>query len=124
MRWPALCWCTAPELVSPDFVAHGLAPQFSENVAGWKALAAHWAAGFSEEVLTFDDLIAEDGKVAVRWTSRAVHSGEVFGIAATGRWVTVSGIGIYRLHSGRVIEYWASSTSPTCLPSTRRTPVL
>jgi predicted ester cyclase len=129
---------TIDELLSPDFVAHGLAPQFSENVAGWKALAAHRAAGFSEEVLTFDDLIAEDGKVAVRWTSRAVHIGGVFGIAATGRWVTVSGIGIYRrttasswptrapsvtagLHSGRVIEYWASSTSPTCLPSTCRT---
>ena len=30
------------ELVSPDFVAHGLAPQFSDDVAGWKALAAHW----------------------------------------------------------------------------------
>jgi len=23
------------ELLSPDFVAHGLAPQFSEDVAGW-----------------------------------------------------------------------------------------
>ena len=63
-------------------------------------------SGILREVLTFDDLIAEDGRVAVRWTSRAVHSGEVFGIAATGRWVTVSGIGIYRLGGGRVIECW------------------
>ena len=94
------------ELLSPDFVAHGLAPQFSEDVAGWKALAAHWSAGFSDEVLTFHDLIAEDRKVAVRWTSRLVHSGEVFGIAATGRRVTVSGIDIYRLAGDRVIEYW------------------
>lgn len=97
---------TIDELLSPDFVAHGLAPQFSEDVAGWKALAAHWSAGFSDEVLTFDDLIAEDGRVAVRWTSRAVHSGDVFGIAATGRRVTVSGIEIYHLAGGRVIEYW------------------
>jgi predicted ester cyclase len=85
------------ELLSPDFVAHGLAAKFSEDAAGWKALAAHWSAGFSDEVLTFDDLIAEDRRVAVRWTSRAVHSGDVFGIAATGRRVTVSGIEIYRL---------------------------
>ena len=94
------------ELLSADFVAHGLAPQFSEDVAGWKDLAAHWSAGFSDEQLTFDDIIAEAGKVAVRWTSRGVHSGEVFGIPATHRRVSVSGIEIYRLTRGRVIEYW------------------
>ena len=94
------------QLLSADFVAHGLAPSFSEDVAGWKQLAAHWAAGFSNEELTLDDLIAEGDKVAVRWTSQADHSGEVFGIPATGRRVTLRGIDIYRLAGGKAVEYW------------------
>lgn len=94
------------ELLSPDFLAHGLAPRFSEDGAGWKQLAAHWAAGFSDEQLKLNDFVAEDGKVAVRWTSRATHSGEVFGIPATNRRVTVTGIEIYRIADGRCSEYW------------------
>lgn len=94
------------QLLSADFVAHGLAPFFSEDLAGWKGLSAHWAAGFSDEGLTLDDLIAEDDKVAVRWTSRATHTGEVFGIPPSNRCVTVKGIEIYRLTAGKVVEYW------------------
>jgi steroid delta-isomerase-like uncharacterized protein len=94
------------ELLSPDFVAHGLAPRFSEDGAGWKQLAAHWAAGFSDEQHGLNDFVAEDGKVAVRWTSRATHSGDVFGIPATNRRVTVTGIEIYRITDGRCSEYW------------------
>jgi predicted ester cyclase len=94
------------ELLAPDFVAHGLGPLFSEDVAGWKELAAHWAAGFSDEELTFNDFVAEDSKVAVRWTSRATHSAEVFGVPATNRRVTIKGIEIYHLSDGRCREYW------------------
>ena len=94
------------ELLSPDFVAHGLAPLFSEDVAGWKQLAAHWAAGLSDEELTFNDFVTENGKVAVRWTSQATHSAEVFGIPATNRRVTIKGIEIYRISDGRCSEYW------------------
>ncbi|MGZ8802631.1 MAG: ester cyclase, partial [Mycobacterium sp.] len=53
-----------------------------------------------------NDFVAEDGKVAVRWTSRVTHSGEVFGIPATNRRVTVTGIEIYRLTDGRCSEFW------------------
>jgi len=94
------------ELLSEDFVAHGLSPQFSDDTAGWKALAQHWATGFSEEELTLEDFVAEGDKVAVRFTSRANHVGEVFGIAPTDRRVTITGIDIYRLNGGKVAEYW------------------
>lgn len=94
------------ELLASDFVAHGLAPQFSEDATGWKALAAHWAAGFSDEELTLEDFVAEDDKVAVRYTSRALHVNDVFGIAPSHRRVTITGIEIYRLENGRVAEYW------------------
>jgi predicted ester cyclase len=94
------------QLLSRGFVAHGLSPSFSEDREGWKDLAAHWAAGFSDEELALEDFIAEDHKVAVRWTSRVTHTGEVFGIPPTNRRVTVRGIDIYRLSGEEVVEYW------------------
>jgi predicted ester cyclase len=93
-------------LLAGDFVAHGLSPSFSEDREGWKRLAAHWAAGFTDERLDLEDFIGEDHKVAVRWTSQVTHTGEVFGIPATNRRVSVKGIDIYRLVGAQVVEYW------------------
>lgn len=39
--------------------------------------------GFSDEKLTLENFVADDDKVAVRFSSRVNHVGEVFGIAPT-----------------------------------------
>ena len=43
---------------------------------------------------------------AARWTVRATHEGPLFGIAATGRRVTVTGIDIARVVDGKAVEHW------------------
>jgi predicted ester cyclase len=55
-----------------------------------------------------DDLIAEGGKVAVRWTATGTNKGELLGMPATGRQVTVGGVDIFRLAKGRLVELWLS----------------
>lgn len=94
------------ELLTPDFVAHGLVGGFSGNVDGWKQLAAHWASGFSGDSFTFEDVIAENDRVAVRFSSRGRHTGVFLGVPPSNRTVTITGIEIYRLVGGRVAEYW------------------
>ena len=64
-----------------------------------------------------DDLIAEDDKVAVRWTSRATHTGEVFGIPPSNRRVAVKGIEVYRLTVGKVVEHWGEINLTTLTDS-------
>ena len=54
--------------------------------------------------MTVDEEIAEGDKVAVRWTVHAIHTGEMFGVAATGKKVTWTGITIYRIAHGKVVE--------------------
>ena len=54
-----------------------------------------------EEVLTDDDL------VVVRYTNTATHQGEYAGIAPTGREVAWTGIIVFRIECGRIIETWA-----------------
>jgi predicted ester cyclase len=50
--------------------------------------------------------VAAADKVASRWTLRGTHSGRLFGIAATGRRVALSGITISRVASNQIQEEW------------------
>ncbi|MDQ4092185.1 MAG: ester cyclase [Actinomycetota bacterium] len=47
--------------------------------------------------------------MAVRYTARATHAGELFGIPPRGRTVTMTGIETYRLAGGRIAEYWGEA---------------
>ena len=56
---------------------------------------------------TIEDLVAEGDRVAARISACGTHTGELFGQAPTGRVVTLTGITIYRLVDGRIVERWA-----------------
>ena len=47
--------------------------------------------------------------MAVRYTARATHAGELFGVPPSGRTVTITGIEVYRLADGRIVEYWGEA---------------
>lgn len=44
--------------------------------------------------------------VVTRWTFRGTHTGELMGIAPTGKQVTVTGISIDRVVGGKIVEEW------------------
>jgi predicted ester cyclase len=50
---------------------------------------------------------AAGDRVAVRYTTRAVHRGTLFAIPPRGRSVTLTGIEVYRVVDGRIAEMWA-----------------
>jgi predicted ester cyclase len=74
-----------------------------------KGTAAVMHAGLHDCHCEIEDLIAEQDRVAVRYTARATHAGELFGVPPSGRTVTMTGIEIYRLADGRIAEYWAEA---------------
>ena len=67
-----------------------------------------YLAGFPDGRITVDDQILEGDKVATRWTGRGTQTGEIAGIAPTGKQVTITGLTISRLEGGRVIEDWST----------------
>ncbi len=73
-----------------------------------KALAKHWF----EEVWnqgresTIDDLIAEEDKVAIRWTCTMVHNGEGLGFPATGKNVAFPGSSFIACRDGQITQGW------------------
>jgi predicted ester cyclase len=92
--------------LSADFVAHGMPPGFTGDANGMVQLATQIKAAVPDHKTVIEDLITQGDKVASRFTSSGMHTGELFGVPASNRTVTVTGIEIYRLAGGQVAEYW------------------
>ena len=84
------------------------APEPISGPAGVRTQIQQYIDGFPDGRITVDDQIAEGDKVASRWTARGTQTGEVAGIAPTGKGVTVSGLTISRLENGMVVEEWTT----------------
>jgi predicted ester cyclase len=61
-------------------------------------------AGLSDVEAVSEEVIAEGDQVVVRWTLRGIHAGEIQGIPPTGKHLTLTGIGFYRLTEGKIVE--------------------
>ena len=64
---------------------------------------------------TVEDVVAEGDKVVARLTMRGTHTGEYLGVPPTGRKVTFTAIGIYRIENGKIAEAWISRDDLTIL---------
>ena len=94
------------EVFSPDFVGHEMPPDMPRGPEGIRQFYAGIRAGLPDVQLTVEDMIGEKDKVVVRWRARATHSGPFLGIPPTGKAVSFTGIAIYRLSKGKVVERW------------------
>ena len=56
--------------------------------------------------LVIKDLIAEEDKVAVRYTESGTMKGDLFGMAATGKKFSTPAIEIWRFENGKLKEMW------------------
>ena len=92
-------------LLAPDFAAHGLPPELGSGPAAFTAVMALMHAGLSGCRYEIDDLVADGDRVTARYTVRARHTGELFGVPASGRSVTMTGTETYRLAGGRIVGY-------------------
>ena len=92
------------EIIGDDFVTH--AGTSTGNAEGWKAMARQIAGGVPDCRTEIDDILGDGDRVAVRYTSRGTHTGELFGVAPTNQPLRTAGIEIYRFDGGRIVECW------------------
>ena len=65
-------------------------------------------SAFPDYQFTVLDQIAEGDKVATRWRIRGTHEGEFQGIQPSGVQMEMTGITIFRIASGKLIEGWTN----------------
>ncbi len=93
------------ELMSTNVVDHNPVPGFPTGFEGHHQVLAMFRNAFDGQV-TLEDVIAEGDRVVDRWTFHGTHRGELFGIPATGKQVTFTGIDINRIENGQIVEFW------------------
>ena len=93
------------ELVAPNFVFHN-SVQTIYGPEGFKQFATTYHNAFPKAYFTIEDVIAEGDTVALRWSARGTHQGELLGIPPTGKEVVVTVITITLLSNGKSVEGW------------------
>ena len=92
--------------LSEDFVNHDPPFGASTDREGMRAAGSTFRAAFPDWHSKLHLLIAEGDLVAEVFTARGTHRGEMMGVAATGRDVSLRGINVFRVRGGRITERW------------------
>ena len=99
------------EFYAADFVNVDPSSPEVKNLEQFKQWVAGMNAGFPDEQVSIEDMVAEGDKVVKRWSVKATHTGEFMGIPPTNKKTNMSGITIYRIVDGKVKEcVWSYDT--------------
>ncbi len=98
----------AAEIMTADYRHHdpGLPPELQGSRDAYIGHFPMYTTAFPDMRIAVDDMIADDDKVATRWTLTGTHNGNLMGIPPTGKPVNVSAITIQRIADGKIVEGW------------------
>jgi len=104
------------ELVDENvWVSTGLkpdAPITSKREYG-EVLASTLGRAFSEGEMRIEEILeTSDGRVLVRFTATALHSGELFGVPPSGKRVTMAELHLMRFREGKLVENFVGALNP------------
>ena len=97
------------EFFDANVVVHVPFLEMPPGIEGLRSLYGSFPDAITDVDLNFEDQIAEGDLVVTRWSSAFTHTGVLFGVPATGKRVKQSGIMIYRIRDGKVVEQWAEA---------------
>jgi steroid delta-isomerase-like uncharacterized protein len=98
------------ELFAPDYAPHDPSnPLRRGGVEGAREFIAMLHAGLSDVRYAIGGLTAEDDRVVYRFTLQGIHTGVFMGIPPSGRTIRVTGMDMFRLVNGKIVESWASA---------------
>ena len=86
-------------LVGAEYVG----PQGGKGAAGFKAVVVGLRSAFPDLHYTVDETVAEGDRVAVPWHWTGTHQGQFRTFPATGKEVSNTGVGIFRLKDGKIV---------------------
>ena len=95
----------ADQIVSSDFLLYlPTNPEPLHGPEGLKQWATVVGTAFPDKHFSIEDVIAEGNSVVTRWLLRGTHNGDFMAIPPTGKQVTMSGISIFRIADGKIVE--------------------
>src|SRR5260370_22260291 len=93
------------ELLAPNFEGFKVeGTDHGQNREAFKHMITMVLNAFPDHHQTIHDWIAEHDKVVTRWTVQGTHQGEYAGIAPTGKQVKITGMDIFIVGYGKMVE--------------------
>ncbi len=74
------------------------------GIADFKAYYQNFITGFSDVKFTVEDAFGQGNKIVKHWRFQGKHTGDFFGIPATGKIVNVEGVTIAKMKDGRIVQ--------------------
>lgn len=82
-------------IVSPENVA---------GIKGFKQYYQNYLTGFSDITFTLVDVFGQVDKIVKHWNFKGTHTGDFFGIPATGKKVDIDGVTLVRMKDGKIAQ--------------------
>lgn len=101
-------------LYSEDIWLHGYEGVQPGLASVRQYYAGLWSA-FPDARVHAEDWVEQDDKVVVRFVMTGTHRGPLFGIAPTGKPITVAGMTILHFQHGKCVERWSITNSLSLL---------
>jgi len=94
------------EYLAEDFADHDPPMGGPTNREGMRQAGAMFRAAFPDWHSDLGFLVEEGDLVVESFTASGTQQGEIFGVPASGRTVSLPGINIWRIRDGRIVERW------------------
>ncbi|MGE3738143.1 MAG: ester cyclase [Geminicoccaceae bacterium] len=96
------------EILAAGLVHHAAGPYPEElNADEVKAMMAGFLTAFPDLQIRFDDFIVDEDRVVERYTATGTQKGDLPDLPASGRSATWTGVNIFGIECGRIIEIWS-----------------
>ena len=99
------------EVMSFDVLTPKIMPNMPSGLDGAKAVHQKTLIGMPDWHTEIQDLVAENDKVVARVLMTGTHTGDFYGIPATGKHVEFTGVFIVRIADGKIVEHWGEEDS-------------
>jgi len=80
------------------------APENVVGIEGFKAYYQNYLTGFSDVTFTLIDVFGQGDKIVKHWNFKGTHTGEFFGIPASGRKVDIDGVTLVKMKEGKIAQ--------------------
>jgi steroid delta-isomerase-like uncharacterized protein len=74
-----------------------------------RGLVSAYRDAFPDLNFTVDQTVGSGDVVLVRWTAEGTNRGSLLGGPATGRFARWTGMSVFRMHGGRIVEDWVEN---------------
>lgn len=104
--WNQQDFGVANEILAPDFRFRGSLGTETTGITAFITYAQSVHAALADYCCNIDEFICDDTRVAARMTFAGVHSGHLFGVAASGRHISWAGAAFFEIAPGRLTALW------------------